>query len=163
MRVNGTGTALEYGNIDFSALVPKTFMAAANGVASLDSSAKLPIAQLPDVYSTHTLQYWSDNVYGAAGSVPNATFLISRIWKQKIRIDGITHKLSAGTCTIQLSVDGTVVGSTHSVSTTAVSANLGTVIEVDATTVAKRLEVVVTSGAGATSLEVGLAVATLSV
>ena len=55
------------------------------------------------------------------------------------------------------------MGSTHSVSTTAVSANLGTVIEVDATTVAKRLEVVVTSGAGATSLEVGLAVATLSV
>ncbi len=163
VRVNGTGTALEYGNIDVSALVPKTFMAAANGVASLDSSAKLPIAQLPDVYSTHTIQLNSDNIYGAAGAVPNATLLVSRIWKQKIRIDGITHKLGGGTCTLQLSVDGTVVGSTHSSSVTAVSADLGTVIEVDATTTSKRLEMVVTSGTTPVSLEVGLAVATLSV
>ncbi|MEK9913303.1 MAG: hypothetical protein VW580_05205, partial [Flavobacteriaceae bacterium] len=45
VRVNGTGTSLEYGDIDFSSLVPKTYMGAANGVATLDTAGKLPVGQ----------------------------------------------------------------------------------------------------------------------
>jgi hypothetical protein len=163
VRVNGTGTALEYGNIDFSAVVPKSFMGAANGVATLDTSAKLPVTQLPEIFATATIPWFS--VWDASSvNVSNGTFFVSRLWKQKIRIDGITHKLSQGTCTVQISVDGSVVGTTHSVTSSLVSADLATVIEIDATTSSRRLEIQVTNSAGTPqNLEIGLAVATLSV
>lgn len=162
VRVNGTGTALEYGNIDFSALVPKTFMGAANGVASLDTTGKLPINQLPQIFSTQTISLfspWEDN----SATVTNKTYFFASIWKQKIRIDGITHKLSAGTCTIQLAVDGTTIGSTFSVTSTRSSVNMPTVIEIDGTTNGRRLELVVTNASAAATLEVGLASATLNI
>ena len=56
----GTGTALGYSDIDFSALVPKTYMGAANGVATLDVSGKLPPAVMKH---SQQLQYHS-SVYG---------------------------------------------------------------------------------------------------
>ena len=157
VRVNGTGTALEYGTIDVSTLVPKTYMGAANGVGSLDSSGKLPITQLPDIYSTDTIDYYD------SGTASNATVFVKRIWKQKIRIDGIAHKLTSGTCTIQLSVDGTVVGTTHNVTGTGVDATLGTAIEIDGTSASKRLELAITSASSPVGLEVGLSAATVNV
>ena len=35
LKVNGTGTALQFGTVDLSSVVPQTFIGAANGVASL--------------------------------------------------------------------------------------------------------------------------------
>ena len=162
VRVNGTGTALEYGNIDFSALVPKTFMGAANGVATLDTSGKMPVNQLPEIFATRTISFFSVHEESAA-AVPNKTFYVANIWKTKIRLDGITHKLSAGTCTIQLAVDGDTIGSSFSVTTTRASVDMPTVIEIDATNNGRRLELVVTNASGAQSLEVGIAAATLSI
>ena len=162
VRVNGTGTALEYGDIDFSALVPKTYMGAANGVATLDTSAKLPPSQLPETFSTVTIPFFSVWEQSSA-TVTNKTYFVSRMFKQTIRIDGIAFKLSGGTCTIQLSVDGVAVGSTYSVSTTANQQDLTTIIEIDATSVSRRLELVVTNASSATSLEVGIAAATVNV
>ena len=162
VRVNGTGTSLEYGDLDLSSVVPKTFRGSVNGVASLDSSAKIPTNQLPDIFATSTISFfnvWED----ASVNVANKTYFVSKIWKQKLRLDGITHKLAAGTCTIQLSVDGATIGSTFSVSTTSASANMPTTIEIDGTTTGRRLELVVTNTSGANSLEVGIAAATLSV
>tara|TARA_B100000287_G_scaffold399358_1_gene417549 strand:- start:25744 stop:27576 length:1833 start_codon:yes stop_codon:yes gene_type:complete len=162
VRVNGTGTSLEYGDLDLSSVVPKTWRGSVNGVASLDSSAKIPTNQLPDIFATGTISFfnvWED----ASVNVSNKTYFVAKIWKQKLRLDGITHKLAAGTCTIQLSVDGATIGSTFSVSTTSASVNMPTTIEIDGTTTGRRLELVVTNTSGANTLEVGIASATLSV
>ena len=162
VRVNGTGTSLEYGDIDFSALVPKTYMGAANGVATLDTSGKLPVSQLPETFSTITIPFFSVWEQSSA-TVTNKTYFVTRLFKQTIRIDGLAFKLSGGTCTIQLSVDGVAVGSTYSVSTTASQQSLTTIIEIDSTSVGRRLELVVTNASSATSLEVGIAAATVNV
>tara|TARA_B100000424_G_C22944416_1_gene502596 strand:+ start:3906 stop:5738 length:1833 start_codon:yes stop_codon:yes gene_type:complete len=162
VRVNGTGTSLEYGDLDLSSVIPKTDRGAVNGVASLDASAKIPTSQLPDIFATSTISFfnvWED----ASVNVTNKTYFVSNIWKQKLRLDGITHKLAAGTCTIQLSVDGSTIGSTFTVGTQRGSVNMPTTIEIDGTTNGRRLELVVTNTSSATSLEVGIAAATLSV
>jgi len=162
VRVNGTGTALEYGAVDLSSVVPKTWRGATNGVASLDSTARIPTTQLPEIFSTVTIPFfsvWED----ASVSVSNKTYFVSKVWKHKLRLDGITHKLASGTATIQLSLDGATIGSTFSVSTTSASVNMPTTIEIDGTATGRRLELVVTNTSGANSLEVGIAAATLSV
>lgn len=162
VRVNGTGTSLEYGDIDFSSLVPKTYMGAANGVATLDTSGKLPPAQLPETFSTIAIPFFSVWEQSSA-TVSNKTYFVTRLWKQTIRIDGISFKLAGGSCTIQLAVDGSVVGSSYSVSSTAQSVTLATIIEIDATASGRRLELVVTNASSATTLEVGIAAATVNV
>ena len=162
VRVNGTGTALEYGDIDTSALVPKTFMGAANGVATLDTAGQMPVSQLPETFSTVTLPFysvWEDN----SAAVSNKTYFVSRLWKQTIRIDGLAFKTSSGSCTIQLSVDGVTVGQTYTANSTQQDLSLTTVIEIDATTQGKRLEIVVTNNSTAQNLEVGIAAATVNV
>mgnify|MGYP005657752057 FL=1 len=163
VRVNGTGTALEYGDLDFTSLVPKTFMGAQNGVASLDSSSKIPVAQLPDIFATTTIPFknlWEDT----NNTVTNKTYFITRVFKQKLRIDGINYQLSAGTCTIQLSLDGTAIsGTTLNATTTNQSQSFSQIIEIDGNTSGRRLEVVVTNASSAQGLELGVAAATLSV
>jgi hypothetical protein len=153
LRVNGTGTALEYGNIDFSTLVPKTYLGAANGAASLDSTAKVPLTQMPTIWAVNSKDYFN------SGSVTNATVYVARIYGCKMRFTGWGYKLSAGTCTIQLAVDGATVGSTQAVSTSLGQANFGSVVEVDATSTSRLIQIVITGSSSATGLEVGLATA----
>lgn len=155
VRINGTGTAYELGNIDFSSLVPQTYMGAANGVASLDSDGKLPTDQLPEIFAVQMLDKQ------IAGALSNTTVLVQRIYRQKVRIDGITRKLGTGTCNVQLSVDGVAVGSVYGVTTTAADTNFGTVIEVDGTTTSRRIELIISSASG-NDLEVGLSASVLS-
>lgn len=162
VRVNGTGTGLEYGNVDLTSVVPKTYMGAANGVASLDADAKLPAGQLPEIFATRTLSFYSRHEDGA-NTISNKTYFLGYVWKSRLRIDGIAHKLSSGTCTVQISVDGVTVGNQFNVDSTLSSENLPTTIEVDGTTNARRLELVVTNNSAGNLLEVGLAVASLSV
>lgn len=155
VRLNGTGTAYELGNIDFSSLVPQTYMGAANGVASLDSDGKLPTDQLPEIFAVQMLDKQ------VAGTLSNTTVLVQRIYRQKVRIDGITRKTGSGTCSVQLSVDGVAVGSVYGVTTTAADTNFGTVIEVDGTTASRRIELIISSASGS-DLEVGLSGSVLS-
>lgn len=154
-RVNGTGTALEYGTIDFSSLVPKTYMGAANGVASLDASGKMPVGQLPVIYSVGVIE-------NILTSVSNATFRWGGIFKQRIRIDGISAVVSTGTCTIQMAVDGAAIGTTYAVSSTRINNTLGTVIEVDALTAGKTIQIIVTSNSAAANLDVAISYATVT-
>lgn len=162
VRVNGTGTALEYGDIDVSALVPKTYMGAANGVATLDTSGNLPVTQLPETFSTISIPFFSVHEDSSA-TVTNKTYFLTRFWKQTIRIDGIAFKTNGGTCTIQLAVDGSLVGTTHSVTSTLSSISLPTVIEINATVASRRLELVTTNNSSAQSLEVCVAAASVNV
>ena len=162
VRVNGTGTALEYGDIDFSALVPKTYMGAANGVASLDSAGLLPPSQLPETFATTSFSMFSPLEDGVA-TITNKEYYLGRLWQQVIRIDGIAYKLNSGTCTIQIAVDGQGVGNTFNVTSTLQNDNLPTVIEVDATAVSKRLGIIVTSNSSGNTLDVSLSGATVNV
>ena len=138
-------------------------MGAQNGVASLDSSSKIPVAQLPDIFATTTIPFksqWEDT----SNTVTNKTYFITRVWKQKLRIDGINYQLSAGTCTIQLSLDGTAIsGTTLNATTTNQSQSFSQIIEIDGNTSGRRLEVIVTNASSAQGLELGVAAATLSV
>lgn len=155
VRVNGTGTQLEYGDPDYSALVPKTYMGAANGVASLDSAGKLPTGQLPEIFSVGTLSAYQ-------ATISNATFRVQGIYKQKIRIDGVSAVVSTGSCTIQLAVDGVTVGTTYAVSTSRINNNISPVIEVDASTTGRMVQVVVTSNASAANLDIQVSYATVT-
>lgn len=157
VRLNSTGTAFEYGDIDMSHLVPKTYMGAANGVSTLDSQGRIPVDQMPEVYATQTMPFY------LSGSVANGTKFVNRLWKQKLRIDGMAVKLSQGTCTVQLSVDGVAVGQPYAVTTAAQSINFASAIEIDATAAGRRLEIVITNAASTpTDLEIGLACASLT-
>lgn len=55
LHVNGTGTALEYKSVDLSSVVAVSTKGVANGVASLDSNARIPEAQLPTTLSSESL------------------------------------------------------------------------------------------------------------
>lgn len=153
LRINAAGSALEWAAFDDSALVPKTYIGAAEGVASLDSTGKLPTGQLPVIYSTDTMPFAID------GSVTDGTYLVQRIFRNKVRIDGICAKLTSGSCSIQLSVDGSLKGSPVTVTSSINDVVFGTVYEVDAIASSRRIEIVVTSSSTPVDLEVGISFA----
>lgn len=159
VRVNALGSALEYGNIDNSALVPKTYMGAANGVASLDSSGKLPTSQLPSVFALGTMGY-----YNSATLVASTTYLVERIYGSKVRLTGWGYRLNSGTATVELWVDGVQVAGPISVSPTATAgqATFGSIIEVDATSTTRAIQLRCTASTSGTGLEIGFATQTLS-
>jgi len=155
VKVNGTGTALEYGTVDLSSVVPVTQKGAANGVASLDSSGRLPSSQLPEVLS-------SDSLYLNVATPSAQNYAIKRIYRQKLRVDGISIQTTSGTCTVQISFDGVGYGSTFSASSVVNESVLGTPLEIDATTVSHEIGFLVTNVSSTSQLEVTLAVSVVA-
>lgn len=151
VKVNGTGTGFTYGTVDLSGVVPNTARGAANGVATLDSQGRLPTSQLPIVLSSISLHET------VAGAVTNATRVIQRIYKQKLRIDAIALRCSSGTASIRVNVNGVDLGSTFTVSATPNEVALGTVIEVDATAASRSIGYTISAAASLADLEVTLA------
>jgi len=158
LHINSSGTALEFKNVDTSAFVLLSTVGAASGVASLDANGRLPASQLPTVMNLDSFDFI--NVGTIAG--PTA-FNIKRIFKEAARIDSIYLKTVSGTCDVQIQVDGTSVGTTYNVSSTAIEQNLANSILVDATTNSKMIGIDVTNTVAAVDLEVVLAVAKQSV
>jgi hypothetical protein len=95
VRVNGTGTALEYATLDLSSVIPVTQKGAANGVAQLDSTGRLPASQLPQTLS-------STSIFLTVGTPSNTSYSITRIFRQKLRIDGLALRVASGTCSVQI-------------------------------------------------------------
>lgn len=153
LAVNETADGYVYRELDFTTVVPKTYMGAANGVASLDSAGKVPVAEMPTLYSAHSISR------EMAGSVTAADFFLSKLWRQKLRIDGISAKTVSGTCQVQITIDGTGVGDTHSISSGGVDIVIDPIIEVDGVASSKRIGINVTSVSAATDLHVAVAVA----
>jgi len=152
IRVNSTGTALEYAAVDLSSVVPKTWQAAANGVASLDGTGRLPSSQLPEDLS-------QDSLYKEeAGATADADYVIQRIFKQKVRIDGVSTKAGTGTCDVTVQIDGVDAGSAIATSTSLSDNTLGSPITVDASSSSKVIGYKVSSGASLADLEVTFAV-----
>ena len=139
IRVNSSGSGFEIADLNLSSVVLKTSKSAANGVASLDATAKIPIAQLPNRFSAAMYPLYK------SGSVTNASLHVMRLWKQVLRVDGLSLKTEVGTCDVTMTVDGTAVGSTYSVSATASNQTLGTIIQIDATSAGKSIDFTVTN------------------
>ena len=155
VKVNGTGTALEYGTVDLSSVIAVTQKGAANGVASLDSTGRLPSSQLPAVLS-------SDSLYTEVATPANQAYKVKRIFKQKLRIDGLSVQTTSGTCSVQITVNGVGLGSVYSVSSTPNEFTLGTPIEIDASTSSDEIGFEVTNNSSASVLEVTMAVSVIS-
>jgi hypothetical protein len=138
-----------------SSVIAVTQKGAANGVASLDSTGRLPSSQLPSLLA-------SDSYYEKITTPTNTTFTVKRIFKQKIQIDGLSLQTTSGTCSVQVAVNGTGFGSTYSVSSTVNEFTIGTPIEVDATSASKSIGFIVTNNSSGSALEVTMAVSVLT-
>lgn len=147
VRVNGTGTGLEYASVDLSSVVPLTSRGAANGVASLDSAGRLPSSQLPSALS-------SFSYYSTVSTPSNTTYTITRIFKQKIKLEGIAVRLTSGACTVQISVNGVATGISYSVSSTPTEISIASPIEVDASSASKTIGFVVSGVSSASVLDI---------
>ena len=106
--------------------------------------------------------YKRQTLYSTIVTVANASTDITRIWKQKIRIDGVALRLTSGTCSVTVRVGGVDVGTIHSVSSTPNEITLGTPIEIDGTTASKSVGYTVTNNASGNTLEVSLAISVIS-
>lgn len=149
--INSTGTGYVYQPIDFSPLILNAEKGVAGGVATLGGDGKLATSQLPTVRVNDAASFQM------SGAVANATYVIRRLFRERIRITGLTVALTSGTCTIQLAVSGVAVGSTYSASSTANDQNFVSVIEVDALTLSKTLDVIVTSGSSPSTINLTVA------
>ena len=151
VRVNGTGTALEYGTLDLSAVIALNEKGAANGVASLDSNGKLPTAQLPANLSTSSL-------YHTEATASNQTYVMTRVFKQIIRIEAISVMTGSGTCNVKINVNGTDYGDIYAASSTPNEQVLGTPLEVDASVSSAAVGFTVSGASSAADLEVTYAI-----
>lgn len=153
-RVNGTGTALEFADVDLSSRIPISQKGAASGVATLDNTARIPASQLPSTISRLSLHSRT------AGAVGNGTLQITRLWNQRVSIDSVALRTSGGTCTAQLAVNGVGFGSTFAVSATPTEVIFGAggnpdlPQDVDATGSSRSIDVIVTAASGSNDLEV---------
>lgn len=160
VRVNGAGTALEYGNVDLTSVIPVNQKGVASGVATLDATGRLPSAQLPETLAT-------DSIYQKfSGTLTAGNLVMKRVFKQVVRIDGISVKLASGTCDVQLTVNGTAVTSispaTFAASTTINEQTLGTTATVTASTNSQEIGINVSNVSTPVDLEVTMAVSILS-
>jgi hypothetical protein len=155
LRVNSSGSGFDIADLNLSSVVLKTSKAAANGVASLDATGKIPTSQFPVRYSAAMYPLYK------TGAVTNGSLHLMRLWKQILRVDGVSLKCEAGTCDVTMTVDGASAGSTYSVSATGSNQTFGTVIQIDATSAGKSIDFTVTNANSAcVGLQVSLSTAT---
>jgi hypothetical protein len=156
VQVNGSGTAFQYGTPDLSGLVPLTQRGAASGVATLDTNARLPIAQLPLNVNRRTI---SSILTGAQA---NGARTLQRIYRESVALDAIAVRLTSGTCSIQLTVDGAPTGPVLAASSTinqirfGLAGNTDIPIVVDASGVSRVIGFVITASASAVDIDIAV-------
>lgn len=151
--VDALGQSLVYKTVDLSSVIATTQKGAANGVASLDASGRLPTTQLPEVIGKSTVYLKVD------GALTNdTTYVASRIYLQKVKIVGVALRLSTGTATAQLTINGVPQATGQNISVNPVESTLGSPLTVDATSASVSLGVKVTNVSSAADLEISIAV-----
>lgn len=141
LRVNATGSAFEYGNVDLTSVIPKSQKGAPNGVATLDSSGQVPDGQIAPQRSYLSLPF----VTPAIGTTTGLIFA-NRVYMQTIRIEGISFLLATGgTCDAQIAIDGSVVGPVFHLTTARQDVVLSPMIQVDARTISHEIGVWITN------------------
>jgi hypothetical protein len=151
VRVNGTGTALEYAPVDLSGVISLTQRGSINGVATLDNTARLPANQLPATIST-TSYFWAPG-----GALVDGTYVVHRLFSEKVSIKALSARLASGTATMQLAVNGVAIGPTYALSSTPVEIALATPIDIDASASSRALQIIITAASSANGPEVTLA------
>lgn len=166
VRIKATGDGFEYGDIDLSSYMPKSYRGAANGVASLDASGTVPLTQIPDFHTGVPLSLALSN----GSNITGGTYFIQKFYKASVVISGMSVKLGAiasGSVTVQLKINGSLHGTAMTVSNTTeaiASAVNVPAVTVDASTSAKTVEVVVGGTfTGVTLAEVAIAATMLAV
>lgn len=149
LQVDVSGTVLQFGSVDLSALIPKTEKASANGVASLDSNARIIVSQLPVVIAYETYDIF-------IGSVTNQSERMKRIYKHQVTLSAISMRTDSGGCDIQIEIDGVPTGPVYSVTTTPNEVAIASPIDVNAVANSKKIGFVVTSNSAGTNLDVAI-------
>jgi hypothetical protein len=144
--INSTGSGYSYQPIDFSALILDAEKGVAGGVATLDGDGKLDPTQIPTVRTNDTFDY------RISGALADGTKVMRRLFKEHIRITGLSVRLTSGTCSIQLGINGVSVGSVYSASGSTNDQEFGTVIDIDALAASKSLDVTISSNSSGTDM-----------
>jgi len=111
----------------------------------------LPIAQLPSTFATRSF------FFQKSGSIGNGSYVVTRAFKQNVRIDAIAAKSLSGTANIQMKINGINAGDVVPVSSSLTEQNLSASIAIDATTTSREIAFEVTSQSSLTDIEVTLA------
>ena len=126
-------------------------MEAANGVATLDALGRIPVGQLPETFATRSF------FYQQSGSINNGDYVVTRAYKQNVRIDAIAAKTTSGTCNVQLKINGINAGDVIATSSSLTEQNLSASISIDASTTSREIAFEVTSANSVTDIEITLA------
>lgn len=157
VTVDALGQTLVYQNIDLSSVIAVNQKGAANGVATLDATGRMPSTQLPLVIGKATIYKKFD------GALTNSTnYVISRVFLQKFKIVGVAMRLSTGTCTGEFTVNGVTQIAGQSLSVNPIESTLGSAITIDASSGTVSLGVKVTNVSSAADLEVSIAIQELA-
>lgn len=147
LRVNAAGNGLEFAAQDLSSVLPVSQKGASNGVASLDSNGKLTPGQRPTV-ATKTSKYYAN------ASPANGTVMVERIWKRNLNITGMSIQTSAGTCTVQIVINGVAQGAAYTASSVTNDQSFSSAISVDASVDPRSIQLTIGSVSSAANLEV---------
>jgi hypothetical protein len=145
LRLNSSGTSLDYVNIDFSALVPRTAIGNPNGVAALDANGRVPNQNLSDA------AFKSPIIGSRTGLVADGSYNVAIISGNRHTFDGMTLMVGEGSATVSLTVGGTAIGLPLAVGTTPTKVNFVAVTR-DATTQGQAVTLTVTSSVNARDL-----------
>ena len=156
LQVTQAGTALQWTDVDLTSLVPKTYMGAANGVASLDSGGRLPNTQLPTTLITDSIYY------KVPGTVTNTNYTIKHMYKDHIQVVGMSIRTSSGTCNVQLMAGGVLKDSARPAAVATVDSTFATPVDIDASAASVTLGFQVTGASTPSDLEVTFAIQALT-
>ena len=156
LQVTGSGTALQWADVDLTSRVPKTYMGAASGVASLDSNGRLPNTQLPTTLITDSIYY------KVPGTVTNTNYTIKHMYKDHIQVVGMSIRTSSGTCNVQLMAGGVLKDSARPAAVATVDSTFATPVDIDASAASVTLGFQVTGASTPSDLEVTFAIQALT-
>ena len=156
LQVTQAGTALQWTDVDLTSRVPKTYMGAASGVASLDSNGRLPNTQLPTTLITDSIYY------KVSGTVTNTNYTIKHMYKDHIQVVGMSIRTSSGTCNVQLMKGGALADQARPAAITKNDIPFTTAVDIDASAQSVTLGFRVTGASTPSNLEVTLAIQALT-
>ena len=155
LQQNENGNGLQWAEFDISNLIPEDAVGRPNGVASLDSSGRLPFGQLPRVLSGDTIDDFQ-------ATPANQKYRLRRVYRQNLQIDGYSVRVDSGTCKVQLFLNNVAFGSKIAVSSTAAEQVLTDAINVEGIENSVLIEYEVTDNAAASNLDVAFSLVNVS-
>ena len=145
LRLNSTATAFELVTMDYSGLVATSLLGASNGVAQLDGSGVVPVAQTPLITRRRTFHGKVE------GAIANSTKVVGLLSGQRYNLDAASYVLEAGSATVQLRVGGTDYGLSIAVGTSPVT-QVWSAAVADAVAAGLPISLVITLASGASGL-----------